>query len=231
MDEIKVYFIVSDIHSFYSIFRKSLENAGFDINNDNHILIVCGDIWDRGNESKELYIFLRYELPPHRRILIRGNHEYLLKDICNKKQIDRYDYSNGTARTIANLLDVDYDDMFYQYGKVYSYNEHTNLEYPEFIRLIINDLINSPYVEWLFSDDWVDYYELNDKYIFVHSFIPLIANDTLPMYYVENRNLSYFPEWRTNATRIEWEEATWGCLINYLFKDYLIKKLKMETTL
>lgn len=47
----------------------------------------------------------------------------------------------------------------------------------------------SPITKWLKSDQWKDYYELN-KFIFVHSFIPVINEDGLPGYYLNNRNFS-----------------------------------------
>ena len=37
----KKYFVVADIHSFYDEFMKALNDAGFDINNEDHILISC----------------------------------------------------------------------------------------------------------------------------------------------------------------------------------------------
>ena len=46
------YFAISDMHSFYSIAKKSLDEAGFDPDNENHTLVVCGDIFDRGDETK-----------------------------------------------------------------------------------------------------------------------------------------------------------------------------------
>ena len=58
----------------------SLTDAGFDVNNENHILVILGDIFDRGTEPIQMYNFLK-EFPRDRRILIRGNHEYLLKEL------------------------------------------------------------------------------------------------------------------------------------------------------
>ena len=44
----KTYFVCSDIHGFYKEWVKSLKEAGFNKNNPEHILIVLGDIFDRG---------------------------------------------------------------------------------------------------------------------------------------------------------------------------------------
>ena len=43
------YFVSSDIHGFYDEWMKALKDAGFDIANDNHKIIVCDDLFDRGH--------------------------------------------------------------------------------------------------------------------------------------------------------------------------------------
>ena len=67
----KKYFVASDIQSFYTPCIKELNKTGFDLNNEEHILIICGDLFDRGSESLKLYEFIK-SLPKERRILIRG---------------------------------------------------------------------------------------------------------------------------------------------------------------
>ena len=48
------------------------------------------------------------------------------------------------------------------------------------------------------------YYELG-KYIFVHAFIPLVTTDE------KFQTVKYNPNWRTNSTPKELEEAKWMC--------------------
>ena len=67
----KKYFVASDIYSFYTLCIKELNKTGFDLNNEGHILIICGDLFDRGSESLKLNEFIK-SLPKERRILIRG---------------------------------------------------------------------------------------------------------------------------------------------------------------
>ena len=68
-------FVVSDIHGHYSIMVEALKKAGFDRNDPTHILICCGDYFDRGRENAQvLSFFERLE----RKILLRGNHEDML---------------------------------------------------------------------------------------------------------------------------------------------------------
>ena len=52
------YFIVSDIHSFYTKLKRALDKAGFNKRNKDHTLIVCGDIFDHGPDTRSVYKFL-----------------------------------------------------------------------------------------------------------------------------------------------------------------------------
>ena len=74
----KKYFIVSDIHSFFLELRSSLFRAGFRKKNKDHILIVLGDIFDRGPDSKEVYDYIR-SIPKERRILGNNHTDYRLR--------------------------------------------------------------------------------------------------------------------------------------------------------
>lgn len=100
------YFVVSDIHSFYTPLKNSLYQAGFRKTNKDHILIVCGDVFDRGEETMEVYRFLT-SLPKKRCILVKGNHESLFDDLLKKSLPDDYDFSNGTVKTFCSIAGVD----------------------------------------------------------------------------------------------------------------------------
>ena len=96
------FFVVSDIHSFYTPFITALQEAGYEENNPNHHLIVCGDYFDRGNESVKV---LEYFTVNKNCTLIRGNHEILLKEAINRGVCLYHDYHNGTALTISDLTE------------------------------------------------------------------------------------------------------------------------------
>lgn len=138
------FFVTSDIHSFYTPFKKALDNAGFDQNNEEHWLIVCGDCFDRGGESEEL---LRFLMSLERKIIIKGNHDILLEECCMREFPYYYDVSNGTCRTIQDL------------GA-----GNSRREFDECCQTTWNRL--SRYRELL-----VNYFE-TQNYIFVHSWIP-----------------------------------------------------------
>ena len=96
------YFITSDLHSFYTPLKKSLDNVGYDRNNENHTLVILGDLFDRGQETRALYDFLK-SIPTERLVLVKGNHEYLLDQLLEKSLPDSYDYSNGTVSTCCQM--------------------------------------------------------------------------------------------------------------------------------
>lgn len=96
----KKLFVVSDVHSFYTPLKKALDEKGFDPNNKNHWLIVCGDAFDRGDESEEV---LHYLMSIERKILVRGNHDELLEECCKRGFPFWHDHHNGTRETINDL--------------------------------------------------------------------------------------------------------------------------------
>lgn len=115
------YFCVSDIHSFYTPLKESLDKVGFEIGNKDHTLLVLGDVFDRGDETLQVYEYLK-SIP--NKILIRGNHEQLFIDLLDKPIPESHDYSNGTVKTFCHIAGVDPKkmDVHYWYEIKYSQN-------------------------------------------------------------------------------------------------------------
>lgn len=95
------YFIVSDIHSFYTEFRKSIYKAGFRLNNPEHKLVILGDLFDRGKESVELFKFLQRH--NKKIIYVCGNHEELFLELTEKHYVQTHDFTNGTLSTFLQF--------------------------------------------------------------------------------------------------------------------------------
>lgn len=151
----KTYFVTSDIHSFYNLFHKALIEKGFDINNKDHILIICGDCFDRGDESLNLLNFI-YELYKQNRLIyIKGNHEDLLEECLNqlelKVNISSYHIYNKTIDTIAQITEVNKYDLI---CGVYNYKKDIQSKFKKY-----------------FEIPKLNYYRLNN-YLFVHGWIP-----------------------------------------------------------
>ena len=187
----KTYFAISDIHSYFYAMHLALYRAGFRKNNPDHILIVVGDLWDRGPDSLRVYKYIR-SLPKKRRILIRGNHEYLLRDAINRGVFYQHDYSNGTLGTVMQFTGYTFQDC---------------VDIP---KQVCEDFKNNGVLQWIFSKDWVNYAEIGN-YIFTHCWIPVNVLDGTDIYHVTpSTKIKMRPDWR-EASNEDWEEATWGC--------------------
>lgn len=190
------YFVSSDIHGFFSIYMKALSEAGFDRENPEHKIIICGDLFDRGNEAVKLYKWIK-TLPRDRRILIRGNHEYLFRELSHKKYPDIWDNTNGTSKT------------FFQFLEAGNYKLDPEECGPSFLSNHLHARIIKEIADWMFSEEWVNYFEL-DNLIFVHSFIPLKNMDRLDTQ-CTFLGFKYDPNWRNQTDEKIWENAAWGC--------------------
>lgn len=172
-------FVFSDVHGFYDELRKALDEAGFNQNDPEHIAVCLGDTTDRGTQPQKVIDYLT-SLP--RKVLVKGNHESLIMRCIGRGYPERHDWHNGTAQTIIDLAPQAVN--FYDACSV----AHEKIQ---------------PFI-----DSMVNYYETK-HHIFVHSFIPLKCDDSLPIYYTKNRKFSFNPDWR-NAHYSEWEAARWN---------------------
>ncbi|MGN1222127.1 MAG: metallophosphoesterase [Christensenellales bacterium] len=143
------YFVSSDIHGFFDEWQNALKEKGFDLKNSEHEIILCGDLFDRGSQPKEIIDFvLKHK---DKIILIRGNHEDLMEQMIERNSSDYGDLCNGTAQTIVDLY-PEWQISGFDLKKI---AKETRLQ------------------EVL--DMCVDYYETK-HYIFVHGWIPIIEN-------------------------------------------------------
>lgn len=203
-EQIEKWFIFSDIHSFKRELIKGLKKSGFDINNPTHGIIVIGDIFDRGKEALAVYDFIQ-QIPRTRRILIKGNHELCYKQLLNKTFPSNADFMNGTVHTFFQIAKMDYNkycvdpDMEYYFKAIFDYDMDR-------CRAIWNKVLErvkaSEITKFILSDEWVNYYELDNKFILTHCFIPA---QRIP--YIGK--IDYCFDWR-NATAKQWEVAMWG---------------------
>ena len=214
------YFIVSDIHSFCSELKSALWKAGFNKRNKDHTLIVCGDVFDRGSETVELYKFLT-SIPKKRCILIKGNHELLYEELLEKSFPESHDFSNHTVDTFCQIAGYSPEILTPKYWRDLGDVPYERIQ--QAWQEIITEVKQSPITAWLQSDRWKYWHEVGN-YIFVHSFIPLKNLDHLPAYYTYNRKFEYFKDWRKTANNFELEDATWGCP----YQQYLDGHFKEE---
>ena len=75
MTNCRKLFVVSDVHGHCTLLKAALDKAGFDKDDPEHLLICCGDYFDRGDENMEVLRF--FERLKHK-VLLRGNHDDML---------------------------------------------------------------------------------------------------------------------------------------------------------
>ena len=178
------YYVVSDIHSYYDCLIDALTIAGFFNDKTPHQLIICGDLFDRGNQVIQLQEFILSLMNKNEVILIKGNHEELLMDIVHGFQ--RYEWnrshhiSNGTTDTVLQICNCQFYDLYDNTKEMYQ------------------KLVNSPIITKIIPN-MKNYYE-TQSHIFVHGWIPCYL-DYLNHY-------SYYDNWR-NASDQLWQRARW----------------------
>lgn len=181
----KKYFICSDIHSDYQALMDALELNKFDEANENHILVVAGDVFDRGDESVRVYEYLKKLTDIGRAIVLKGNHHQMFIDFLECKDFNKIFFNfkyNGIRTTI--------DDFVHQTNALTMFiitrhtdeeqrtmtNEDFNEEWVEFIKQSSKE-VNEEYPELL---DWLksmpDYLELKNS-IITHGMIDGRDND------------------------------------------------------
>ena len=219
------YFIVSDIHSCYRPLEKALKDKGFDLNNSEHILVVLGDVFDRGLDTRKVYDLLANTIPQDRVILVRGNHENLFVELLQKSFPDRHDFTNGTVGTFVqiayktqktitkytNILIDGYNSRIYRRPADECPKDAISRSRKVW-KQVTNIVRKSDIYKWIVSDKWQNYWEI-DSFIGVHSFIPVkFFDDYDPVYVVYNDLYGlteYDPNWRD--PKANWDAAVWGC--------------------
>lgn len=177
----KQYFVCADVHGFFKELKESLNTCGFDINNEEHVFVSCGDLLDRGSQPKECLDFVN-NLPENRKILVCGNHEDLLHEAILRRCFLSHDYHNGTIQTCLDLLNIKNNDEIKSNEILLRMSLSKNLE--------------------TYFDCLTDYAVVDD-FIFVHGWVPI--SDYKMYEYCEN----YIKENWNSAHKSEWEKARW----------------------
>lgn len=184
------YFVVSDPHGFFFELNAALSKAGFDMENPEHKLIVCGDLMDRGQEAVLMQQYIMQLIAKDKVILVRGNHEDLVLDLLDfyEGYVDygieyTHHYSNKTFDTLLQLSG---------WGR-WSATTHC--------QSFVKACRNTPFVKSIIPK-MVDFYE-TEHYVFVHGWIPCTT-----IKYPGGKTRKFNADWR-NATPSQWEEARW----------------------
>lgn len=199
------YYAMSDIHGFYDEMQTALKESGYYEDPDPKKIVICGDIFDRGEKNREVQDFIVGMIEKDEIILIRGNHEDLLEDLVLHLEtygdclVFTHHLSNGTANTLNELTGYNFRDF-----RIKTLDVKKAYYDSPFYKKILPAML--------------DYFE-TPKYIFVHGWIPCNASGYggEPYYY------SYMKDWR-NADRSEWKYARWYNGIEAAFQGVIEPK-------
>ena len=185
-------FVVSDVHSFFDELMIALNEKGFEKDNPEHYLCVCGDLFDRGPKAVELLAFV--QSLGERFFYVRGNHEDLLFDCYEELLTGRFPSShhehNGTVDTLCQLTGLNY------YGLAVNTPERKGI----FEKKL------DPILDWINSKT-IDSLELGN-YICVHGWIPCFSHlhdfrNADESEWQQARWFNGMDMWRNPANRIE----------------------------
>lgn len=185
------FYVLTDVHGFYSEMLAALEHQGFFRDACPHKLVICGDLFDRGQEAVQLLNFL-LNFPSDDLILVRGNHEDLMLDLLRDWSSQSYWQShhqhNGTVDTVCQLTDsCEWDIMLKPQD-------------------VLDKMSESPLVTTIIPR-MVDFFETKN-YVFVHGWVPCFTDVTMSRYKTKDRSYKYDPDWREAAPH-RWAAARW----------------------
>ncbi len=186
------YYVVADVHGFFDELTVVLREAGFFEEKAERKLIICGDIFDRGDQPEEMQNFIVDLIEKGEVILIRGNHEDLMVELVDNIDywmkntvLFTHHYSNGTIDTLLKLTDTTLEEA---------------LLFPQ---KCANKMRQTPFFKVILPK-MQDYFE-TENYIFVHGWIPC---SVVGSHGADQKEYEYSENWR-QADQIEWEGARW----------------------
>lgn len=166
----KKIFAVSDLHGHYFETIAALASAGWSAEDSSHLLVVCGDLFDRGQNSLEVFRFLDEMVKNDKAIVLQGNHEEFFTQWL-EGPTSHFNYMfNGLRETVDSFLgeqksfskwfqkNPDSKDPWYEFSD--DARKKINHKYPE----LLGWLKNLPH-----------YFE-TEHYIFTHGSIQTFGN-------------------------------------------------------
>jgi len=182
------YYVTADVHGFFREMKEALNEAGFFGEKEPHKLVICGDLFDRGEKALQMQEFILDLMERDEVILIRGNHEDLAEQLLNRWHMKSYlepsHNSNGTVDTVCQLT------------------QHTLIDIFDMPDIVGRAFLKSPYIQTIIPA-MRDYFE-TEHYIFTHGWIPCT-----PVKLSRGKtDYLYIEDWR-QADEYAWNRARW----------------------
>jgi len=153
------YFIMSDIHARYNLLIKALNKADFNLENIEHIIIIDGDVLDRGTAGDNTIRYIEKLIEKKRVIGVLGNHDLFLIDILK-----------GTYKLDEVLWNISKNGFIETLQLGFSYDIHKDEITEQFIEEFRETFKNKyqVFVDWIMN---LPLYLEYENYVIVHGFI------------------------------------------------------------
>ena len=103
-------FVIGDIHGCYTALKEGLGEI-----KDNYYYVFLGDLFDRGIENKEVFLFIQDLMKKDNAVFLIGNHEEHLINFTKREKGDSYFIAKGFLKnTVPEILsggDISIKDM------------------------------------------------------------------------------------------------------------------------
>lgn len=138
----KRYFILSDIHAQYDLLIDALTGVEFDSQNPDHILIIVGDVLDRGSQGDMVIRFLELMIKRHRLLGVMGNHDdYLIEILKGHYHLPTITWAgakNGFYQTLALGKEHPEDEISLSHEGLETIRKNFLERYPLFCDWLLN---------------------------------------------------------------------------------------------
>lgn len=167
-------FAISDVHGHFKEMKSALIKNGFDENNNEHMLVVCGDIFDRGDESLQVYHYLKDLTDKGKAIVLKGNHEPFFINWLKGDNLPFNYLRNGMSHTVDSFLER--TDAFVSYCLIDKNCELSQSAFEDFSEIARKEILeNEPeLLDWLEN---LPYYYETEHFIFTHASIDTDVED------------------------------------------------------
>lgn len=127
------FFVVSDIHGEYDALMRTLQEAGYNPDNEEHFFVAVGDSFDRGPRSRDIYRFFR-DLPSQRSKFVKGNHDLMFQEYLEKGMDGEFVLfnilHNGLGATINSFGCLDMENLGASISILDDCHSYIQREYP-----------------------------------------------------------------------------------------------------
>lgn len=201
----KEYFILSDIHAQYDLLIEAIENSEFDLENNNHILIIAVDVLDRGTQGNDVIRFLERLIIQKRVLGVLGNHDVFLLGVINHT-FDRINVQwncdkNGFVETLKLGVEGNHTIPI-ERETIIQIGTNLNKKYPVFLEwlstlplylefphhVIVHGFLDFTIDDWHNTSERYAVWERGYDYKVPKYFTKKIIFGHTPNYYINNQN-------------------------------------------